>query len=88
MTTITFDTHEYIKVLKSAGITEQHAEAFARVQKDSLSEIMDNSLATKGDIHGIKERILLVEAEIKLLKWMCGTTLGVVVAILVRLFIK
>lgn len=88
MATITFDTHEYVKALRNAGIPELQAEAFASVQKNSLAEVMDSSLATKGDIQEVRDRILLVEAELKLLKWMTGTIMALCIAILVRLFLR
>jgi len=43
MTAITFDTHEYIKRLKSVGFTEEQAEVFA----EEHLRIIDESLVTK-----------------------------------------
>ena len=50
MATATFDTLAYAKKLKSAGFTEQQAEA----QAEALAEIVDERLATKTDIHTLK----------------------------------
>ena len=43
MTAITFDTHEYIKRLKSVGFTEEQAEVFA----EEHLRIIDESLVPK-----------------------------------------
>jgi len=50
MATATFDTLAYAKKLKSAGFTEQQAEA----QAEALAEIVDERLATKTDIHALR----------------------------------
>ena len=81
MDTITFDTHAFVKRLTTAGMSELQAEAIADAQKASLAQALNTTLATKADIQK-------VEADIMLLKWMCGTTLALCVAILARLFLK
>jgi len=88
MTAFTFDTLKFTKRLKASGFTEAQAEGFAEAQKATFEEVLDSTLATKGDIQGVKDRLMVLESEIKLLKWMIGTTLAAVVAIMVRLFIK
>ena len=45
-----FDTHAYVKTLKSAGFTEQQAEAQAELNAKILSELVTEKLATKDDI--------------------------------------
>jgi hypothetical protein len=87
MTTITFDTLKYTKRLRAAGFSEEQAEAFAEAQKDTLESAMDTTLATKVDIQLVRDDLRDIQLEMKLLKWMCATTLGTVIAILVRLFI-
>ncbi len=37
MTTITFDTHEFIKELKNVGFSEEQAEAITRLQKQAVA---------------------------------------------------
>jgi hypothetical protein len=81
MSTITFDTHAFVKRLTSSGLSEQQAEAIAEAQKDSLSQALTTTFATKSDIQRI-------EADVMLLKWMTGTTLALCVTILARLFFK
>ena len=72
MATITFDTLEYASKLKAAGFSEPQAEALARVQKESLSEALDTTLATKGDIEEIK-------GELRLIRWMLALVIAVTV---------
>jgi hypothetical protein len=86
MATITFDTHAYVKKLKAAGMPEPHAEALAEAQKASLSEILDTTLATKGDVERIEREILLIRNEITLLKWMTGLMLAGVVSLVLKAF--
>lgn len=46
MTTITFDTHVFVKKLKSVGFTEEQAEVFAEQQ----ARLIEDKLATKNDL--------------------------------------
>ncbi|MGZ8182151.1 MAG: coiled-coil domain-containing protein [Methylobacter sp.] len=41
MTTLTFDTHEFIKELKNAGFSEQQAEAITNLQKTAISTTLE-----------------------------------------------
>ncbi len=92
MATVTFDTHAYVKKLKSAGFTEQQAEAQSEAQKELLSEILDSTLATKGDIQILKAEIEKVKADIEkakfdVIKWVAGmlAAQAAVVATLIKL---
>ena len=57
MATVTFDTHEFVKKLKSAGFSESQAEAVAEAQRDSLAQALDSQLATKADVLKIRVKI-------------------------------
>ncbi len=46
MTTITFDTHVFVKKLKAVGFTEEQAEVFASEQ----ARLIEDQLATKHDL--------------------------------------
>ena len=48
-----FDTLSYAKKLKSAGFTEQQAE----IQAEALSEIIEERLTTKQDLHELELRL-------------------------------
>jgi len=81
MASVTFDTLKYSKKLVEAGYTQQQAEAAAEVQKDVLNEALDATLATKEDIRRL-------ELELAVMKWMLGTVLGGIIALLIKAFIK
>jgi hypothetical protein len=87
---ITFDTLQYVKRLKAAGVPEKQAEAQAMLEKkqtDDICAFIDNSLATK---QGIKELKLELELKIELvrkdllIKLSCitGSMLAIAVAML------
>ncbi len=46
MTTLTFDTLQYVKKLKAAGVPENQAE----IQAETLAGIIEDRLATKKDL--------------------------------------
>jgi hypothetical protein len=84
--TVTFDTHAYVKKLRAAGLPEAQAEALAEAHRTSLSEVLDTTLATKGDIDRLEKELLLVKNEITLLKWMTGLMLAGVVSLVLKAF--
>lgn len=53
MTAITFDTLAYFDKLKSAGVPEPQA----KVQAETLAEIIDEKLATKRDLKELEQRL-------------------------------
>jgi len=65
--TITFDTLKFVKRLKAAGFAEDQAEALSDAQKESLTEILDTTLATKSDIVRLEKEIVSVKSDI--IKW-------------------
>jgi hypothetical protein len=50
MTAITFDTLKFVEKLEAAGVPRAQAAAMAAAQQDALSQALDTTLATKGDI--------------------------------------
>lgn len=67
-----FDTLKYTQSLEESGVDRKQAEAFAKAQKESLKELMEETLATKDDLRIVKEEL---RSEIRifkddLLKWM------------------
>ncbi len=70
MTTITFDTHEFVKKLKDVGFSEQQAEVITDLQKTTVSNTLAQArhdyqlddLATKRDL---REMELRLESRIK-----------------------
>jgi len=79
MTTITFDTLKFVRRLKAAGVSEQHAEAEAEALAEVFSEALDTQLATKADIARL-------EGELKLIKWMLGLVIGGISVLILKTF--
>lgn len=73
MTTLTFDTHEFVKKLKDVGFSEEQAEAITSLQKTTSSNTLEqarhdydlDNLATKRDLREIELKIELVRSELK-----------------------
>ena len=84
-TTITFDTLAYTKKLKAAGFNDSQAEALSEAQKESLSGILDTTVATKSDIVRLEKEIANAKSEI--IKWVAGMLVAqaAIVATLVKL---
>jgi hypothetical protein len=94
MATITFDTHKFVRKLKSGGFSEQQAETVADAFKDASGEA---EIATKRDLEMLKadlrvdlERIerkqIEQDGEFKLLKWMLALVVAAeVVPVLAKL---
>lgn len=43
MSTITFDTHEFIKELKSVGFSEEQAEVITNLQKTTINTTLEQA---------------------------------------------
>ena len=83
MTTTTFDTLEYMKCLEAAGVNRQQAEAFAKAQKKSLSDLMEEKLVTKEELS-----VQISQLKVDLIKWMIGLFTGwgaILISIMVAL---
>ncbi|MBF0310228.1 MAG: hypothetical protein HQL56_11945 [Magnetococcales bacterium] len=77
MTTITFDTLQFVRRLKDAGIPEPHAEAiseaFKEAQVTQASELaakrdlkeLEGQLSTKADVAKVEVHILELKRDIK-----------------------
>ncbi|MBF0310178.1 MAG: DUF1640 domain-containing protein [Magnetococcales bacterium] len=80
MTTITFDTLQFVRRLKDAGIPEPHAEAiseaFKEAQVTQASELaakrdlkeLEGQLSTKADMAKIEARIRELELKVEVAK--------------------
>jgi hypothetical protein len=68
MTSVTFDTHAFIKELEDKGFTSAQAEGINEAFKDAF-QVAD--VATKSDIEKLE---LKLRAEIAPLKWMYVAT--------------
>jgi hypothetical protein len=94
MTTVTFDTHEFIKRLEAKGFQTEQAEGVTDALKEALTVA---EIATKHDIKEIKgeicelrlefkAEIASVRAEVAPIKWMAGATIAGVIALIVKAF--
>lgn len=57
MTTVTFDTFNFVDRLEKAGMPREQAAALAQAQKEIFSEALDTTLATKADIVRLDNKI-------------------------------
>jgi hypothetical protein len=86
MSTMVFDTHVYVKKLRSVGFTEEQAEVFAEEQ----AKLIEDKLATKNDLLVLEANLRrdMKELEYRMLiklGSLMAFSIGVV-AVLVRLF--
>lgn len=90
MTTITFDTHKFIRRLETAGFSQDQAEAVADAfkgaqedQKPVTQEYLDYRL--KAEVADLKAE--MTNIKIDLIKWMTGALIAqtAVIAALVKL---
>jgi len=63
MSVLTIDTYEVVKDLRSAGFTDEQAEALARTMRKA-QDLDLSYLATKADV---------AESKADIIKWMFGT---------------
>lgn len=94
---VQFDTLAFAKQLQSAGVPKEQAEAQSQVLADMLGKAVasPNDLANveKSLMNEIASAVLKLEnrltgmaGEITLLKWMAATSIGLSIAILLKLF--
>jgi hypothetical protein len=79
MSTITFDTQELVRELRTSGLPQEQAEAVVRIIVKSHTE-----LATKTDIERLElkldGRFSMVDAKFDKLSWMIGILIAIAVA--------
>jgi hypothetical protein len=98
MTTITFDTHDFVKKLKGAGFSEEQAEVLTDLQKATSQNTLEQArhdyelddLATKRDLKELQLMLELKMSESKadLIRWVVGVGLlqiTIIAALMLRL---
>jgi hypothetical protein len=55
MTTIPFDTLQYVKGAEAIGIKREHAEYHA----ECMAKMIDDTLATKKDLSALKQELII-----------------------------
>ena len=87
MAAITFDTHKFIRKLRTAGLEEAQAEAFADAFSDAQGEA---DLASKRDISDLRRdidvRFERIDGELKLNRWMLGILIAGVMSLVLKAF--
>lgn len=88
MTTITFDTHEFVKKLIAAGFTDIQAEALTETVRAAQGVDL-SAFSTKGDLKELEGALKrdILEAENRLIKWGVAIALGqaALIATLIKL---
>ena len=84
---MTFDTLKFVESLERAGASRELASALVEVQKESLAEVMDATLATKDDIRSVRDDLVKMDrrmdgldAKFDKLSWMVGILIALAVA--------
>ena len=85
MSTLTFDTHDFVKKLKGAGFSEEQAEVLTELQKTTVSNTLEQArhdyelddLATKRDLKELEliMRKELADSRADLIRWVVGVGL-------------
>jgi hypothetical protein len=76
MGTATFDTFKFVERLEKAGLPREQAAAIAEAQRESLSEALDSTLATKADITSVRSDIVRLENRIETMELRLVIKLG------------
>lgn len=86
MTTVTFDTHLFVRTIQASGIPENQAEAIAEAFRVAQSNA---ELTTKGDLSELEYRLkaAINDSKVDMIKWVSGLMLAqaAVIAALVKL---
>lgn len=98
MTTLTFDTHEFVKKLKGAGFSEEQAEILTELQKSTVINTLEQArhdyelddLATKRDLKELELKLefRIEETKAELIRWVVGVGLlqvTIITALLLKL---
>jgi len=80
-TAVTFDTHEFVRTLESAGMPTEQAEAISSAVRKAQASA---NLATKGDIAEVRSEIRELAAKVDLIKWLLGIVLVAVIVPLIK----
>jgi len=74
MTTITFDTHKYVRKLQEAGFDEKQAEGLTEAM---LAAIDESQLVTRKDL---QIELASIKSDLLLVKWMMGALMALAIA--------
>lgn len=74
MSSITFDTHKFVRKLQEAGFDQKQAEGLTDAMRAAIDE---SELVTKKDL---QIELAPVKADLNLLKWMMGALIAITIA--------
>lgn len=74
MSSITFDTHKFVRKLQEAGFDEKQAEGLTEAMRAAIDE---SELVTKKDL---QIELSPIKADLNLLKWMMGALIAIAIA--------
>ncbi len=81
MSSITFDTHKFVRKLQEAGFDEKQAEGLTEAMRAAIDE---SELATRRDLKEMELRIdarfEALKGDMSLIKWMMGALIAIAVA--------
>lgn len=80
MSTITFDTHKFVRKLQEAGFDQKQAEGLTEAMRSAIDE---SELVTKKDL---QIELAPIKADLNLIKWMQGLVLGGILALILKAF--
>jgi len=87
MSTVTFDTLEFVRTLEAAGMPVQQAEAISVAGRRAQNSA---DVATKGDLRELGAelgaRIDKLDTKVDQLKWMLGFVFAAVISLLIKSF--
>ena len=74
MSSITFDTHKFVRKLQEAGFDQKQAEGLTEAMRAAIEE---SELVTKKDL---QIELAPIKTDLTLLKWMMGALIAVSIA--------
>ncbi len=74
MSSITFDTHKFVRKLQDAGFDQKQAEGLTDAMRAAIEE---SELVTRKDL---QIELAPVKADLNLLKWMMGALIALAIA--------
>ncbi len=84
MSTVTFDTLKFVKTLEASGINAEQAEAIAVAYRDASN---DQEVVTKKDLKlELQAELAPIKMELQIHKYMLGTVLGGILALVLKAF--
>lgn len=81
MSSITFDTHKFVRKLQEAGFDEKQAEGLTEAMRAAID---DSELVTRRDLRAFELRLdprfEAIKGDMSLLKWMMGALIAIAIA--------